>query len=441
MSTLTLDSGLRQEQQLAPRLLQSARILQMDMQELSAYISRLAEENPVLEPERPACEALPSFSAPTGRGVPSSAGRTDTAMPEPGRPDAEPETLTAFLRDQLARLRLEPALAALCHDLAALTDENGYLRAQELDAVRACGVPETLLTKALQTLQRLEPAGVCAADLRECLLLQLRGEQPAVRLARRITERHLEELGRRRFGAIARALHAQEGEVRAAAELIRTLNPRPGAAFGAAPEPAYICPDVSIVERDGVLLPRLNRFSVPRAGISEAYLRLLQETDDPRTHAYLTEKLRQARWVTACLERRRATLERCAAEILTIQWDYFAGLTDELAPMTLQSVARRLGLHESTVCRCVHGKYIQCRRGTFPMEHFFTRAVAGGVSGQAIQTRVAELIRSECPQRPYSDQQLAQLLAEQGMPVARRTVTKYREKLHLPAASQRRCIS
>ena len=182
----------------------------------------------------------------------------------------------------------------------------------------------------------------------------------------------------------------------------------------------------------------LNEYYLPRVSVNDYYLRLLKSSDEKETKDYLRQKLRQAKWLLESLERRGSTLRRCAEAVLEAQRPFFAGGTQGLAPMTLSTLAEGLALHPSTVSRAVRGKYLQCRQGTYPLRYFFSLPVSGGVSRQAAKQALLALIREEDRRRPYSDQELCRLLAERGVQVARRTVTKYRLELGVGSSAARR---
>ena len=433
MGDITLQHQLRQE--LSPQLLQSVKLLQMNAQELLDYLSALREENPLIEQAEPLHREYEALrrkvswldAGPTARPYEEGAER--------GRRDWETESLRAFLLDQLDRLRLPKDRLSLCRYLAHLVDEDGYLPAADLEDLP---LDRELVREALDTLQSLDPPGVGARDLSECLCLQLRRRGEPSELVLRIVEGFLPQLGRRRYGVIAKALGAKEEAVRAAAEVISALEPRPGRLFRPEEEPLYIRPDVFVAEIDGQWQVLLNDYYLPRFTISDYYARLLEESQEAQTQAYLREKLRQAQWVLESLERRGATLRRCAEVILEAQRPFFEGATWELAPMSLAALAERLELHPSTVTRAVQGKYLQCRRGTWPLRYFFSGAVGEGPSQQAVKCRLLELVRAEDPKAPLSDQALCDALRARGVTLSRRTIAKYRAQLGVGAAAVRR---
>ena len=445
MGLISLKTDLRQELKLTPQLLQSMEVLQMNAQELLEYLNRVTEENPVLEQEdsadlRHSYEELRQKASWLDGGVYGATfTHDDAAFPERGAVDKETESLSSFLCDQLERKRLPKPLLALAKYMAELVDEDGYLAPEDLDGLTELKIPLSLISEALETLQSLDPPGVGAGNLSECLLLQLARQEHVSPAVMDITARFLPELGKKHYGPICRELGLTMEEVRAAEKVISGLDPHPGRAFQPAEPTVYVRPDVFIVELDGELRAVLNEYYLPQISVSDYYVRLLRESDEPETRDYLRQKLQQAKWLLNSLERRGGTLRRCADAILEAQRPFFTGQTTALAPMSLSTLADTLGLHPSTISRAVRGKYLQCRQGTYPLRYFFSRAVTEqGPSRQAVQQKLLALLASEDPCHPLSDQRLCRLLAEDGMEVARRTVAKYRMELGVGSSAARK---
>ena len=440
MSLIELKTELRQELKLTPQLLQSMEVLQMTSQELLEYLGRAVEENPLLDqsdPPEAAFEALRTQASWMDAGGGSQATFThDGEVLETGGADSGLEGLPAFLRDQLQRLRLSRPLQALCEYLAELVDEDGYLAQEDLDGLLDMKIPQSLLDQALETLQSLDPPGVGARSLSECLLLQLSRRGGADPAAMDIAARFLPELGRKHYAAIAQKLGVDVETVRRAEQAIAALEPHPGRAFQLAAPTVYVRPDVFVAAPEGEWKVLLNEYYLPRVSINDYYLRLLKESGEKETRDYLRQKLQQAKWLLDSLERRGGTLRRCAEAVLEAQKPFFTGETASLAPMTLSALAESLALHPSTVSRAIRGKYLQCRQGTYPLRYFFSLPVSGGVSRQAAKQTLLALIREE--DRPLSDQQLQARLAARGIQVARRTVTKYRLELGVGSSAARR---
>lgn len=441
MSSMHLIPELRQEMKLTPQQLQSMAMLQMNSQELAEYLNKISEENPLIEQEHPdelrsAYEALRQKVSWINAGLPSEAHE---AALERGAIDQNLESLSSFLRDQLERKGLSKPLLALSTYLADLVDDDGRLNPEDLEDLADLGIPQDLFQQALTALQSLEPAGVGARSLSECLALQLARRKSPAPVAMEIVQRFLAELGQKRYSMIARELQVSVEQVQEAHRLISSLNPHPASSFQPAEPILYIRPDIFIAELDGRLQVILNDYYLPRVSISQYYIRLLKEDPTPETRTYLQQKMQQAKWLISGLERRGSTLRLCAEAILEVQYDFFAGHTTELRPMTMSALAERLRLHPSTVSRATREKYIQCPQGTYPLRYFLNHALGGeGASQQAVKLRLLALIRQEDPQHPLSDQQLADLLSGQGIQIARRTVAKYRTELHLGSTVARR---
>ncbi len=418
MSLVQLKTELRQELKLTPQLMQSMEVLQMTSQELLEYIGRMTEENPLLDqsdaPEQ-AYEALRRQASwiDGGLGQRATFSHEDGTISEPGRADR-----------------------ALTKYLAELVDEDGYLVQEDIDSLLELKIPEKLIGKALTVIQGLDPAGVGARSLSECLLLQLTRKKgsPA---AREIAANYLTELGRKHYGAIAQKSGLGLEDVQAAAVEIAALDPHPGRAFQPEEVTVYVRPDIFVAELEGKLQVILNDYYLPRVSVNDYYVRLLKESDEEGTRSYLKQKLQQAKWLLDSLERRGGTLRRCAEAILEVQRPFFTGETSALAPMTLSALAGNLELHPSTVSRAVRGKYLQCRQGTYPLRYFCSLPVSG-TSRQAVKQRILTLIRDEDPTRPFSDARLVQLLESEGVHVARRTVAKYRIELGLGSSAARK---
>lgn len=445
MSLVSLKTELKQELKLTPQILQSMEVLQMNSQELLDYLNRMSEENPLVEQTeasslRSAYEELRQKASWIDGGLHGGTfAHEEHDMPERGAADREMESLSAFLCDQLERRHLAKPLLALTKYMAELVDEDGYLLQEDLDGLQELKLPQQLIDQALEVIQSLDPAGVGARDLSECLLLQLSRRRDIAPAVREIAAHFLPELGRKHYGAISRALGITISEIQAAEKIIAGLEPHPGQAFQPSEPAVYVRPDVFVVELDGELRIVLNEYYLPRVSINSYYARLLKESGEQDTKEYLQKKMQQAKWLLHSLERRGSTLRRCAEAVLEAQHSFFAGETTELAPVKLTGLAERLGIHPSTLSRAVRGKYLQCRQGTYPMRYFFSRPVSEqGPSRQAVKQKLLHLVKDEDPRHPYSDQTLCQLLADQGVLVARRTVAKYRIELGIGSSTARR---
>lgn len=444
-----------QVQRLNQQQLQSVELLQMSALELEGYLRELAQENPVIEledsrpePERPQDEELLrrlrwlEDNDQQNRYLQHVDAEELDPLARVGTEGGLEESLFRFLSRQLYQLELDEDTAQTVRYLAACLDEDGYLRAPLEELAQDLSLPLARLEECAGILRSLEPAGVGAADLSQCLALQLRRiheEGPALEIALH----HLEALARRHYRAISAQLSIPLEEVYRAEQLIRELEPRPGALFEQPAQVQYILPDVLIEEQDGQLTARLRGGERAPFQISGYYRTLLRQSDDREVKDYLTGKLRQAEGVLHALGQRDSTLLRCAQVIARRQAAFFREGPQALVPMRLADVAQELELHESTVSRAVREKYLQCSRGGYPLSYFFSRSATAQnpdskVGGTAARALLRRLIDQEDKSRPLSDQRLGEAMAQLACPISRRTVAKYREELGIPSASGRR---
>ncbi len=422
----------RQEQKLHAKQIQSVAILQMNTQQLLAHIEEVATENPVLEREiDPQAQAeMHSLLQNAGweKAEPYFGGRVDPAI----------DGLSAFLTDQLSRRRLSADVLRCCIGLVALLDNDGYLMQEDVDSLQNL-FPSEILHDALTTLQSLEPAGVGARDLSECLTLQLRRSAKGDPLPLLLVQNYLPRLAKQQYRLIARELRIPEAAVIRAAELIAALEPHPGREFAPDEQTVYVRPDLFVLPVDGVLQVILNDGDVPRLSVSDYYAKLLRTTDDEEAKAYLRQKKQQATWLIQSVARRGSTLRRCGELILARQMEFFSGRTKELSPMSGLELSRALHVHPSTVSRTLQGKYLQCSRGIYPLHYFCSAALPDEtLSRQAAEQRLLTLIAKEDKSHPLSDPALQKLLSQNGVKISRRAVTKYRTELHIPNRTERK---
>lgn len=442
-----------QTQRLSQRQLYSVELLRLSTLELEAYVRELAQENPLVELDE------------TPGPPPQAEDRDDILsrlrwledndrqnwfyqqftdeeldpLARVGTSGGLEETLAGFLCRQLDRLKLEEGSARLVRYLIYSLDDDGYLRTPLEELASHGGVPLSRLEEALALLKTMEPAGVGAAELSECLALQLEriGETgPALTIVRE----YLESLARRHDRALAAKLGIPSAQVEEARRTIRELDPRPGAVFQRTEQVCYIQPDLVVEEKEGRLTVRSARGERPPFRMNRYYRKMLETTDVKEAREYLQEKLRQAENVLWAAEQRGSTLLRCAQIVVERQSEFFHSGPEALRPLRMGEVAQELGLHESTVSRAVREKYLQCPQGLYPLSWFFSRSAGAGesLSGTAARKLLVRLIDGEDKDRPLSDQQLSERMAREGCPISRRTVTKYREELGLPSASGRK---
>ena len=448
---MELELSLKQTLKLSPQMLQSMEILQMSTLELNEYIQELVQENPAVELTEPAgpedeseelwrrMQSMAELDHQNRQYVTADRDELDP-LARVGTDGGLRETLLIHLTRQLERSRASTLVLRGAQFLAASLDENGYLRDGLADLAQAAGLPVSVLEAGLRLLQALDPPGVGARNLSECLALQLQ-RQGDEGLALAIVQTQLERLGRKQYHAIAQELGVRQEAVLAAEQKIQSLNPRPGSAFAGREEPGYLIPDLAVVEtKEGLTVVYQSAYT-PTLQMSGYYCNLQRQSTDPEVKQYLNDKIKQAQFAIQAVEQRRSTLLDCARAIVRRQESFFRNAGGSLLPLRLSDVAQELSIHESTVSRAIREKYLQCARGIYPLSFFFSREVGGsgeGNSAHQIKSRLTQLVAQEDKNCPLSDQKLCQLLEAEGCTISRRTVAKYRDELGLPSASGRR---
>lgn len=444
-----------QVQQLSQKQLLGIKLLQMSTLELESYLQELSQENPLIELSSLSCEAdspQDDILVQQLRWL-EETDRQNSYFQEFTSEELDPlaragnsggldETLVRFVSRQLERKQVEPATARLVCYLAGCLNENGYLDFSLDDLARSSGIALASLQDALELLRSLEPAGIGACSLSQCLELQLLrvGEQG---LPLSIVQHHLEDLGRWRYPAIACALSVSVDEVKHAAAVIRSLEPRPGLIFQRQEPVNYITPDIFIEEHHGhfVAIPYCRNREPFH--INSYYLDLIDTSTDPSVVHYLRDKLHQAETVRWTLQQRQSTLQQCAQVIAERQADFFHGDITALHPIRLCDIAQQLDLHESTVCRAIREKFLQCSLGVFPLSHFICRnatssSTCENFSSASATAMILQCIQNEDKHHPLSDKQICEKLSQAGCTISRRTITKHREQLNIPNTTGRR---
>lgn len=450
MPTLQQSAQLAQTQVLSPQMRQSLEILQATALELQHMVRQELETNPVLEEERPEEEAEEDDAEDPDAREEDGLGQleddwSDFSAQGAVDPEAEArrmrflegiapeETLAAHLENQFGRLALDPVQRRIAALLIGNLDENGYLAATPEEVADEAGAETAEAIEMLHVLQTMDPPGVGARDLSESLSLQLdrlgQGQSPA----KRIVREHLDLLGRKKFSDIASALGLTQEQVREAGALIARLNPKPGRAF-AGEAAQVLAPDVIIEKVGDEYEVSLVRDNVPHLRISRTYRDLLGESGGaPEVRGYLRDKIRGGKFLIKSIQQRQQTILAIAREIAARQRPFLEEGVAALVPMTMAQVAEAVGVHETTVSRAIAGKTVATPQGVFEMKFFFTTgyvtAEGAEVSNTSVKDAIAALIRAEDPRKPLSDQQIMDKLKASGLPVARRTVAKYREAL------------
>lgn len=469
-----LQTSLGQQLVMTPQLRQAIRLLQMSTAELEVEITQAVESNPLLDwaDDAPAtgedgapAEAERGSQEESRHDGDGSSGDDDWAPDEgpwassgggsfddddPGSAAeriAEADTLRDHLLWQLHLSHLSPRDRRIGSALIDALEEDGYLREP------LSGIAETLkpdleasedeISVVLHQLQRFDPVGVGARNLGECLRLQLlvlSDDTPGKALAMRIADGPLDRLPRSGVAGIATELRQPLVEVETAVALLRTLDPKPGAQIGELGSDTYVVPDCVVWRQRGVWRAALAGNNLPRIGIHRGYEQMIRRCGESDA-GYLKGQLQEARWLLKSLEARGETLLKVTRCLIREQAGFLEFGEQALRPLTLREVASEVGLHESTVSRAIARKYVRTPRGTLPLRAFFASGIdtegGGEASSTAIQAMIRRLIEQENPRKPLSDAKLADLLKASGIPVARRTVAKYREALHILSSHER----
>jgi len=446
---------LRQHLTLTPQVQQALRLLQMSALEFAQEMEQALAANPFLEenPEAPVPEAPAEIPSRTEEIIipqeTSGIASNDREQQEDDWGGASTDTqpsLQEHLREQLRMSRIGDRDRVLAEMVIDSLDDDGYFKASfdELAALlpKEHDVLPEEFAAALKLVQSLDPAGIGARTLEECLRLQLDAlprETRAREVAIAITNGHLTLLGNREWARLQHAVGCNESMLHAARSLIRTLDPRPGHRFGAS-EARYVIPDVIVRKQRERWAALINPASLPRLRLNRVYADACGSRNG--ANQSIARHLQEARWLLRSIEQRFATIQRVADAIVARQRGFFEYGEVAMKPLTLKLIAGELGLHESTVCRVTNNKYMATPRGLFEFKHFFSRRLAtdngGAASATAVRAVMKELIASEDPRAPLSDAELARLLAQQGLRVARRTITKYRALMRMPSVDVRR---
>ncbi len=471
----SLHHRMEQQLRLAPQIIQSIEILQLQALDLQELVKQELMENEVLEEsgedgisaredmelqkatgedvtERPdhSMESMDSiedwneYFRHERSGKFPEAGERDKKLDAISNTASRPQSLQDHLFDQLCLLEVDPRIKLIGEHIVYNIDENGYLR-YDLSEIHAsfdheCTAEE--FREALCVIRRLEPRGVGGRDARESLILQLDPGEPAFALKRRILEEYLPDLMKNRLPKIARETGEDIDDIKALIGELSGLDPTPGGQYGSE-RPHYIHPDVVVEWVNGHYEVRLEDGYLPDLRVSPSYVKMFEKSGvDPNIRDYLRKKIDSARWLIESVEQRQNTLYRVCVEIVEHQKEFLDRGMSYLMPLKMQSIADRIGIHVSTVSRAISGKYMQTHRGIYPLKFFFTGATGGkgaGLSSRAsVKGLVEEMINGEDRRCPLSDDDIALRLKNMGLPIARRTVTKYRKALSLPSSRQRK---
>src|SRR6059058_944688 len=456
------------QQVLAPQLQQSLLILQTPLLELRNLVQQEMETNPVLKElstelspeERDSAEAsaddnfkeefdkLATLDEEWRDYMAQSGSYSGRSQDSKDRRQfffdsiATQETLQQNLIGQLNQTALNAADRKAAELIIGNIDDNGFLQSTPEEMALNAGIPEEDFERMLALIRSFYPPVVGARDLRECLLIQLERDGKQNSLEYKIISEHMEDLGKRRFPEIARRMGISVEEVQKAANNIARLNPRPGQVFAAAPQ-NYVLPDVTVEKVDGDYQIILNNEQIPHLRISNIYKDIIaQDNNGADVKDYIRDKIRSGKFLIRSIHQRQQTISNIAHQIVSRQRDFLEHGPSHLKPMTMGDIADAIGVHETTVSRAVSGKYMATPQGIFEMKYFFTpgyqTATGESLSNTSVKEAILDLVKHENGNAPLSDQQIVEILNERGIPIARRTVAKYRDELNILPSNMRR---
>lgn len=460
-----IDLRLTQKLALTPQLQLQLKLLQLPQLELLQYLQLELTENPLLELEED-IEASVDIGQTKDEVEPLLLSRIDKIIIDeyfaqraddgrdlgyfnPGiesRPSFElfyssSSDLSEHLLWQLRLSRAEHKVREVAEVVIGNIDEDGYLRASEEELAKLSGADIETVKKAISLVQNFDPPGVCARDLRECLLLQLKSLELENTIVKSLVEEHLEDIYKKRYDRIAKRFGISIDEVLEAIKIIEKLEPRPGRNYTNS-VPAIPVPDVYVKKVDDEYQIFLNDDGLPRIRLNNYYYELLKSrkvsSDEKK---FIQEKFKNAIYLIKSLEQRNRTIYRVTESLLKFQREFFEKGVSYLKPLNLRAISEDLGLHESTISRVTSNKYLACDHGLFSFKFFFSHGIQssqGTISTTKVKELIQKLIEEENPDNPLSDSEISEMLKKQGIDIARRTVAKYREELKIPPKSQRR---
>jgi len=471
-----LNLGLQQKIIMTPKLQQALKLLQMPTLELQQVLKQEILQNPLLEEvedseeleseeeaqeedeetdeeaeaksedeetEEPAEEIDWDDYFETGFGIGSGYAEEEEREDFIERVPVARQTLAEHLMSQLRLVTEDEKKLAIGEYLIGSLDDSGYLTCPLKEVADTFGVTEEEVENVLKIIQTFDPPGVGARDLKECLLIQLEAKGLGDSLAAKIIRDHFDEFKQKKYLDLSKKLKVSLKELQEQAKVIGSLDPKPGLDI-IAEEPKYVIPDL-IVERVGdKYVVSLNDKNIPRLRISQAYREEL--TNNPslseETRDFIQSKLKNAKWLIQTIEQRRRTMVKVMEAIVEEQREFFEKGAAYLKPLTLQQIASKINMHESTVSRVTTNKYVQTPRGVFELKYFFSSSLGTQtgeeVSAKSAKEKIKEIIANEDPKKPLSDQKIADILKKDGLIIARRTVAKYREQLGILPARHRK---
>lgn len=452
--------NLTQEQKLimTQQMQLSIKLLQMSTYDLREYIEKEFSENPVLEAQyedtkevskeqdRLEYKELVKYLESDNYGS-QSYGEYDEEGISPFTFISKPESLTDYLESQILELPIDEYMRSVCSYMVECLDQKGYLDIKKEELMNELDCSEETFNRALIVIQNLEPAGIGARDLKECLEIQLERKGEYDPIVKEIIDNHLDDLADNRYQVIAKDLDITPKKAQDYGDLIKTLEPKPSRGFYTGDEVGFIIPDAEIRKIDGEFFILMKDGVLPMLSVNPLYKDILKDsTNDKEATEYVKEKIDKAMFLIKSIEQRKSTLHKVLQKILEKQKDYFEKGEKYLKPMTLKEIAEKLEMHESTISRAIRDKYILTSMGTIKIKDLFVNSISNKEKSDGeedvtvinIKKVLEEVIKEEGKAKPLSDQAISEILKEKGMAISRRTVAKYREELGIKSSSKRK---
>lgn len=448
--------NLTQEQKLimTQQMQLSVKLLQMSNFEIQTYIEKEVQENPVLDAEYRKNEVDSGKSTEEidykkfikylefddyGHGSYSK----DEEEVSPFNFISAKKSLKEYLIEQIIELDENNEIKAICKYMVENIDERGYLDITLDEIEKELKINKELSEKALKVIHGLDPVGIGARDIKECLTLQLMNKNVEDENLFIIVEDYLEMIAENKYNIIAKDLKISVKEAQEYGDIIKSLEPKPARGFFTGEEIKYIIPEAYIKKIDGEFCIIMNDGFIPKLNINQLYKQIINGEEDKDTVKFVKDKLNSAVFLIKSIRQRESTIYNILEKIVEIQKDYFQLGEEYLKPMTLKEIADNLEIHESTVSRAIRDKYIHTERGTVKIKDLFTTGISSmdsfdDISTKLIKKEIQELIEAEDKEKPYSDQKICDLLKKKNMDISRRTVAKYREEMGIKSSSKRK---
>ena len=459
MDGMNINFGLNliQEQKLimTQEMQMSVKLLQMSAYELGQYVNKEMQENPVLEEkdlqnhknnnnDGTDYKEIIKYLDKDDYKVKNYGAKVENEEISPFYYIAEEKSLKDYLKEQIGEFNEKCEILDICKYMVENLDAKGYLSVSLFDICKELAISDEDAETALKILQSLEPQGIGARNLKECLKIQLHNLAIDDENIYKIIDNYLELLAENKYNSIAKELRVTVSEVQKYGDIIKTLEPKPSRGFYTGETVKYIVPDAYINKFDGQYFISMNEDVLPKLNINSLYKEIIKNEKDVEAVEYVKDKLNSAMFLIRSIEQRKNTVYRVLEEILVVQKEYFDRGAEYLKPMTLKEIANNLEMHESTISRAIREKYVSVNNGkVIKIKDLFTTGIASVVGGEDISTTnikkaIKEMVDNEDPKKPLSDQIICNRLNIEGMNISRRTVAKYREELQIKSSSKRK---